>query len=192
MKHPASGLPVMRILGAMTAPRIAIVLLFLLLGSRSSLFAQRLTYAECGFAFTVPQHWKVTRTPNRDVPCWCAVESLDKKEACSFLVRTLDGDLATAAKGAGFKRRGGMWIMTPSYPLGETTDAEEISGEHWRGIKAEHVERATEVGEVDTSDVWTAVLNDGERRSAIIEGVDCPDTRFDQFVQSFRFVSKAK
>ena len=59
--------------------------------------------------------------------------------------------------------------------------------------EAEHVERATQVsGAVDTSEVWTAVVNDGERRSAVIEGFDCPDSQFDKLVQSFRFVPKAK
>lgn len=183
----------MRILGAMSAKRIARVLFFLLLGTSSNLLAQSVTNAKCGFSLAVPQHWKITRTPNRDVPCWYAVESLPKKEACSFLVRTLDGDLETTAQDASFKWEEGKWVMPPSYPLGETIDAEEISGEHWRGVKAEHVERATQVsGAVDTSEVWTAVINDGERRSALIEGFDCPDSQFDKLVQSFRFIPKAK
>ena len=183
----------MRILGAMSPQRIARVLFFLLLGTSSNLFAQRLTNAKCGFSLTLPQYWKITRTPNRDVPCWYAVESPSKKEACSFLVRTVDGDLETAASKAGFKRREGKWVMPPSYPLGETIDAEEISGAHWRGVEAEHVGRATQVGgAVGGSEVRTAVLNNGERRSAVIEGFDCPDSRFDKLVQSFRFVPKAK
>ena len=72
-------------------------------------------------------------------------------------------------------------------------DGKEISGEHWRGIKAENVGRATQVsGDTAASEVSTAVISYGERRSAVIEGIDCPDSRFDRFVQSFRFVSKAK
>jgi len=182
----------MRILAAMSAKRLAKVLLFLLLGASSNLFAQRVTNAKCGFSLSVPPHWRITRTPNRDVPCWYAVASPRKKEACSFLVRTLNGDLETAASDAGFERREGKWVMPPSYPLGETTEAEEISGEHWRGVKAEHVERATRVGGVvDGTDVWTAVLNNGNRRSAAIEGFNCPDSRFDKLVRSFRFVPKA-
>jgi hypothetical protein len=83
--------------------------------------------------------------------------------------------------------------MPPSYPLGETIDAEEISGEHWRGIKAENVERTTQVGgQMDASKVWTAVINNEEQRSAIIEGSGRSDNRFDNFVHSFRFVSPAK
>ena len=182
----------MHILETMAAKHIVRVLFFLLLGTSSNVFAQKVTNAECGFSVTLPQHWKLTRTPNRDLLCWYAVETLYKKEACSFLVRTLDEDLETAAKGAGFERREGKWVMPPSYPLGERIDAEEISGEHWRGVKAEHVERATQLGgAVDTSQVWTAVFSNGERRSAVIEGLDCPDGRFDNLVQSFRFVPKA-
>lgn len=183
----------MRILGAMSAKRIARLLFFLLLGTSSNLFAQSVTNAKCGFSLRVPQHWKITRAPNRDVPCWFAVESPHKKEACSFLVRTLDGDFEAAAKRAGFERREGKWVMPPGYPLGETIDAEEIYGEHCRGVKAKHMERATQVsGAVDTSEMWTAVFSDGERLSAIIEGFDCPDSQFDKLVQSFRFVPKAK
>jgi hypothetical protein len=188
----ASGL-LMRILAAMSAKRLAQVLLFLLLGATSNLLAQRVTNAKCGFSLSVPPHWKITRTPNRDVPCWYTVESPRKKEACSFLVRTVDADFEVAANNAGFERREGKWIMPPSYPLGETIDAEEISGEHWRGVKAEHVERATQVGRpVDTSEVWIAVLNNGEKRSAVIEGFDCPDSRLGKLVQSFRFIPKTK
>ena len=128
-----------------------------------------------------------------DVPCWYTVESLHKKEVCSFMVRTLDGGLEAAAKRAGFRKRESKWFMPPSYPLGETIDAEEISGEHWQGIKAENVERATEVsGEVDASEVWTAVINDGDGHSAIVEGFGCSENRFDNFVHSFQFVSTAK
>jgi hypothetical protein len=170
---------------------LARVVLFLLLGTSSNLFAQSLTNAKCGFSLTVPPSWKITRVPNRDVPCWYAVESLRKKEACSFLVRTLDKDLETAANYAGFRRREGKWVMPPSYPLGEMIDIEEVSGEHCRGVKAEHVERETQVsGAADTSEVSTAVISNGERRSAVIEGFDCADTRFNKFVESFRFVSR--
>jgi hypothetical protein len=188
-----SELLVMRILEGMSAKHMAEVLFFLLLGTSSNLFAQIVTNANCGFALAVPQHWKITRTPNRDVPCWYAVESLRKKEACSLSVRTFDAELETAAKGAGFERREGKWVVRPSYPLGETIEAEEISGAHWRGVEGEHVERATQVnGSVDTSEVWTAVVNDGDGHSAVIEGFDCPDSRFGEFVESFRFVPKAK
>jgi hypothetical protein len=183
----------MRILGAVSGKRIARVLFCFLVGTGSNLFAQSGTNARCGFSLNVPQRWNITRTPNRDVPCWYAVESAHKKEACSFLVRTLDGDLENAARRSGFERRGGKWVMPPSYPLGETIDADEISGEHWRGVKAEHAEHATQVGgAMETSDVWTAVLNNGERRSAVIEGFDCSDSQFDSLVQSFRFIPKAK
>jgi hypothetical protein len=176
----------------MSAKRIAGVLFLLVLGT-SRTFAQSVTNAPCGFSLTVPQHWKITRTPNRDVPCWYTVESLHKKEPCSFMVRTLDGSLETAAKRAGFRKRESKWVMPPSYPLGETIDAEEISGEHWQGIQAENVVRATEVsGEVDASDVWTAVINDGDGHSAIVQGFDCSEHRFDNFVDSFRFISTAK
>lgn len=183
----------MRILGVMSAKCVAGVLFFLLLGASRNVFAQSVTNAKCGFSLTVPQRWKVTPTPNRDVPCWYSVESPRKKDACSFLVRTLDGDLETAAKIAGFKRQEGKWVIPPSYPLGETIDAEEISGEHWRGVEAEHVERSTQVsGTVDASDVWTAVVNDGARHSAVIQGFGCSDGQFDKLVQSFRFVPKTK
>lgn len=174
----------------MSPRHIAIVLLVLLLANGSHLCAQSLT-AKCGFSVTVPPSWKLTRVPNRDPRCWFAVESLRKKEACSLQLRTLDQDFETAAKDAGFKKQEGKWVLPPSYPLGETMDAEEISGEHWRGIEAENVDRATQVGgSVDTSMVKTVVINDGEKRSAVIEGFDCPDKRFDSFVQSFRFISK--
>lgn len=183
----------MRILRAMSANRMAKLLFFLLLGTSSNLFAQSVTNAQCGFLLTLPQHWTITRTPNRAVPCWFGVQSPHKKEACSFLVRTLDGDLETAANVAGFERQEGKWVMPPSHPLGETIDAEEITGKHWRGVKAKHVERETQVsGAVDASEVWTAVFNDGEKRSAVIEGSDCSDSQFDMLVQSFRFVPKAK
>jgi hypothetical protein len=146
----------MRILGVMSAKCVAELLFFLLLGASRNVFAQRVTNAKCDFSLTVPQQWKVIPTPNRDVPCWYTVESPRKRDACSFVVRTLDEDLETAAKVAGFKRQEGKWVIPPSYPLGETTDAAEISGEHWQGVEAEHAERSTQAsGTVDTSEVWT-------------------------------------
>src|SRR5262249_32265526 len=141
----AFGLPVMRILAAMSAGRIARVLFFLLLETSGSVLAQRVTNAKCGFSLSVPPHWKITHRPNWDTPCWYAVESPLKNEACSFQVHTVNGVLETAASDVGFERREDKWVMPPSYPLGETIDADEISGEHWRGLKAEHVERGTQV-----------------------------------------------
>ncbi len=184
----------------MSVKRIATVLFFLLLGTSSSLFAQRVTNAKCGFSLTLPQHWKLTRPPNPTLPpCWYVVESLRKKEACSFQLQTLDGDLETTANGVGFKRQEGKWVMPQEIQMGDTIDAEEISGEHWRGVQAEHVEREAPVpGAVYApnakyaTQVRTAVVNDGEKRSAVIEGFDCPESRFDKFVQSFRFVPKAR
>ena len=155
--------------------------------SASAGSARQATVTRCGFSLEVPAGWRMRRTPNREVKCWFYLESVNRKDQCSVLVRAMTADFASAATEAGFEQRDNEWVINEEW--NETIKADPISGAGWTGIKAEHVVRDTgTVGTIIPRETWVAVLSADGQHSATITSSDCRDERFDAVVQSFRFL----
>lgn len=162
---------------------------FTLLALSSTATAQRVQSNPCGFSLKLLPGWRISRTHNHDVKCWYTLEGR-KRGSCSMLVRTLESDFASAAQEAGFEQNGSDWVINETW--GETIKANSLAGPRWKGITADHITRETDAvtGEVTGVHTWVAVLNDGKRRSAIIEAFDCQDKQFDAIMRSFRFIAR--